>query len=1053
MHFLPAVYVECETCRGQRYNQETLEILYKGKNIAEVLNMTVDEAEEFFRGIPAIKDSLSVLAQVGLGYLKLGQQATTFSGGEAQRIKLAAELARKATGRTLYILDEPTTGLHFADIEKLLEVLFRLRSSGNTVLVIEHNLDVIQCADWVIDLGPEGGEDGGWVVAVGTPESVARGQEFHTGRSLARKMQNVERGTGNKEREMQNRKPETRNQKLFYVARSMFFMVLLMACFVSFAFAETTKEERRLFAFGQKAMEDHLYELAETRFQDLLAQFPESEFRQEAVWLLAQSRFNQGHWKEAMELLESRLPTTPLDWQDRYLFLMGEAQLKGGMNETAFQTYQDLITRFPKSVYVSDAKYGMARALLQQQKFEAAQEMLHALQKEGRKELAAKASLSLGISFFLQKKYDQASELFTRLSKEEIGNVIGAQALYALGEMDLGRKQINAARARFETLAKSDRPEAQSVTPLAFFRLGEIDAAAGNGAMAAGNYEQAFRRSDDPLLRLKCVDALVETYRRLNKIEALVEKLTDWADENSETRLGEELLLRVCTLWQENGKEDQAIQAFQNFIEKYPDGPLNNRAHFQLGWVFLNDKKYDSAASEFQKAVERSRDPQLQADAWLKIGDLNFERHQFATAASAYLKSTQIKGADTPKIEQALYQAANSNFKAGNLPEVFKLHTLYQAQYAEGKLAPEFLLLVAEAYRKAGERQKVADTYKMLVNKYSSLSQGMKGWVYYAESLYATDQFKESIQVVDQFVQKYPDHEWVPRALLIKAYSLDKLEQIDQAAASFQSLVKNYSQSLAAIEAQFWLGLYFDRQKNFAKAQEQFELLRKKAPTHPLATEATYFAARAADRLGQNKEDAPRLINALVKEYPDSPWVFDAYFLYGDILTKQREFDAALRIFNDLIARYHPAKFPQFTERLLEVQGRRGECLRQLKHYDEATAAFKTILNAPRVDTATHNQAYVELGKTFEETGDLKRALENYLAPLYERNPRAILPEERDFFWVCKGSLEAIDLLEGQRDSKGAARVLKRLMETNLPCRQEAEERLKTFQVEHADAN
>jgi excinuclease ABC subunit A len=188
MHFLPDVYVECEACGGHRYNRETLEVTYKGRNVAEVLNMTVDEGIEFFRGIPSLRESLSVLGEVGLGYLRLGQQATTLSGGEAQRVKLAAELARRSTGRTLYILDEPTTGLHFADIEKLLEVLLRLRSTGNTLLVIEHNLDVIQSADWVVDLGPEGGEAGGQIVIAGAPESVAACAGSHTGRYLAPKL-------------------------------------------------------------------------------------------------------------------------------------------------------------------------------------------------------------------------------------------------------------------------------------------------------------------------------------------------------------------------------------------------------------------------------------------------------------------------------------------------------------------------------------------------------------------------------------------------------------------------------------------------------------------------------------------------------------------------------------------------------------------------------------------------------------------------------------------------------------------------------------------------
>jgi excinuclease ABC subunit A len=187
MQFLPDVYVPCEVCQGARYNRETLEIRYKGKNIAEVLDMTVAEANDFFDSVPAIKNKLKTLCEVGLGYIRCGQPATTLSGGEAQRIKLAAELSRRATGKTLYILDEPTTGLHFADIERLLHVLQRLTDGGNTMLVIEHNLDVIKSADWIIDLGPEGGDAGGEVIAVGTPEEVAETPGSYTAEFL-RKM-------------------------------------------------------------------------------------------------------------------------------------------------------------------------------------------------------------------------------------------------------------------------------------------------------------------------------------------------------------------------------------------------------------------------------------------------------------------------------------------------------------------------------------------------------------------------------------------------------------------------------------------------------------------------------------------------------------------------------------------------------------------------------------------------------------------------------------------------------------------------------------------------
>jgi excinuclease ABC subunit A len=184
MHFLPDVYVTCDICRGKRFNRDTLEIQYKGKSIAEVLDMTVSEALVFFENIPSIRTKLQLLHDVGLGYIRLGQSATTLSGGEAQRIKLARELGKPSRADTLYILDEPTIGLHFADVQKLLEVLMRLVNMGNSIVVIEHNLDVIKSADWIIDLGPEGGPGGGRIVAQGTPEDVVRTEESLTGKFL-----------------------------------------------------------------------------------------------------------------------------------------------------------------------------------------------------------------------------------------------------------------------------------------------------------------------------------------------------------------------------------------------------------------------------------------------------------------------------------------------------------------------------------------------------------------------------------------------------------------------------------------------------------------------------------------------------------------------------------------------------------------------------------------------------------------------------------------------------------------------------------------------------
>jgi excinuclease ABC subunit A len=188
MHFLPDIYVPCDACHGKRYNRETLDVRFKAKNIYETLEMTVEQARELFTAVPAIARKLDALLDVGLGYVRLGQSATTLSGGEAQRVKLALELSKRATGHTLYVLDEPTTGLHFHDIDLLLRVLHRLREHGNTIVVIEHNLDVVKAADWIIDLGPEGGEGGGRIIAEGRPEDIARNPTSHTGRFLQKIM-------------------------------------------------------------------------------------------------------------------------------------------------------------------------------------------------------------------------------------------------------------------------------------------------------------------------------------------------------------------------------------------------------------------------------------------------------------------------------------------------------------------------------------------------------------------------------------------------------------------------------------------------------------------------------------------------------------------------------------------------------------------------------------------------------------------------------------------------------------------------------------------------
>ncbi|MDD2706363.1 MAG: tetratricopeptide repeat protein [Verrucomicrobiae bacterium] len=818
--------------------------------------------------------------------------------------------------------------------------------------------------------------------------------------------------------------------------------------------------EQRLFSFGKKALEDRLYELAETQFAALLNQYPGTEFADEAACLLGQSLLKQGRWQEARETLQSRLPKVAPAWVDSYYFWMGEALLKGGFYDEACQTYQQVASSPVKSRYLAEARYGMARAMLQQGKFDEAQVLLKTLQSEGGRDLASRASLSLGVSYFLQKKHNLAVELLNRLAREEHNNVVGFQALYALGEVDMELKKADAARQRFETLAKSDRSEAQGVITEALFRLGQIEMMAGNWAGSAGYFEKAFRKSKDPSFRIRCADELLTVYLKLDKAATLADMLKTWAEDNARTRLGEMLLLQMATLWQRAGKPDQAIQAFQRFFEKYPDGYLSDQARFQLGWVFLEDKKQESAIAEFKIAAERAHTPQLQADAWLKIGDIHFECRQYDAAVAAYAKGAQVKGAAPAKTEQALYQAANASFMGGNLADVFRFQQIHAAEFANGRLAAEFLLLAAEAQRKKNDLEQVTASFKTLLDRYPGSLVAPRAWLGYAGALCSRGKYKESLDAAGQFMKNFPKHELTPKILQVRGRAFELSGQTDKAVAEFEGLAKNYAKTPAAAAAHFWLGAHFQQHKNFARAQEQFELLVKDTPEHPLAPEAGFFAALSAYRLGQNPDDAQRLLERLVKNYPKSPWVFQARFLYADILSEKGKFQDALMIFDDLTKLCDPARTPSMIRQFLEVQGRRGQCLRQIKRYDDALTAFKAVLSgmgktgaeAGAGDADIRNHTLVEMGKTYENLKDSKHALESYLSPLYER-PQSARPDECEFYWISKGALEAVRLLEEQKDWKGAARVLARLAESSLPSAREAVERLKKLKEEHPEAN
>lgn len=832
-------------------------------------------------------------------------------------------------------------------------------------------------------------------------------------------------------------------------------LVILSASSQPSLHAEISDEERHLFDFGQKAMNDGLDELASTKFQQLLNDFPETEYRDEASWLLSRARLNQGRWQEAIDVLEPNLTRVAEKWKDSYLFVIAEAQLKGELYAAAYSTYGRIISEFPKSKYFPDARYGSARALVQQQRFDEAQTVLQDLQNHGKKELNTKATLTLGISYYLQKNFDEASRVLSKVVKDEGKNPVGYQAMYALGVMELSRNKLEAARSRFETLAKMESPDAQSMVPSALYSLGQIEIKSGNATAAIADFETAFRKTDDVSLRSKCVDELLDVYLspKINEPETLARKLSAWADDYAKTQFGESLMLQIANLWQRSGKKDVALQALKNYFENYPNGRYADQGHYQMGWVYLDQKNYEKASAEFLKSIEITKNGQMKMDALMKLGDLAFERQQYNIAATHYAKASEIKVTDSKKAEAALYQAANAYLRGGLFPEVLRCYENYNVQYPSGKLGPDFLFLVAEGYRKVGDMTKVLETYKSLLARFPQSNEVPRASVEYADALFIANKFKEAVEAVSGFVAKFPKSDLIPPALMIQARSYERLDQLDKSVEACDEIIKSYPKSSTATEAQFWLGTHYYRSKNYAKAQQEFELLVKNNPNHQLAPEAMYFAARAAYRLGQNKQDTARLTDRLVKDYPDSPWVFDARFLYADLLSEKGKFDEALLLFEDLTKNADLGKTNVVDERVLEALGRRAECLRQLKRYNDSLELFKRIRDYPKADASVRNQASVEMGKTYENMGELGQSIENYLFPLYTRQSQNALPENREFFWICKGGFEAVRILELEKKWKDAVGVLKRMKESNLPCKKEIDEMMNKIKTEHAISN
>ena len=757
MHFLPDVYVTCEVCQGRRFNEQTLEVRYKGKSIADVLAMSVEEALELFENVPQIKAKLRTLHDVGLGYIELGQAATTLSGGEAQRVKLSGELSRRATGRTLYILDEPTTGLHFADIDRLLKVLHRLVDQGNSVLVIEHNLDVIKTADYLIDLGPDGGDKGGELVAAGTPEEVARITRSYTGKFLKKVLLPsvviallaaapclaAESGSPVQD-EAAYRQAEKTFQAGDYEDALRGYSEFL-----------ETFPSSRLVAYARYSRAWCLFELGDIEaalegFRQVSAGHAEHPLAAEAEYKATQCLYELKHYDAALEALEAFVtrrafhPKVPNAW-----YLTGECRYNLGNYAGALEAFKKSIELKPDGEFRAFARHGIAWSLFELKDHAGALDAFSAPDAAGTtvadsmligrartlaaldrhteaiaaleaflsqypdSELLSDAYFWVAESLYQIGRYREAADIYRQITRRFPDSQWIDDAHYHLGWTYVRLKQWDDAIEHFELVAEYSHNEALKV--IAICRIGDTYLDMDELEKALEAYDRVLKEFPKDLNADYAQFQSATTLQRLGRIDPAILSYQAVIVNHPKSRFVAEALYRQGTALMQKGQFAEAAELFKKVQLLFPDSALVDPARLQLGQCYLNLGRHEEALIVFRgltsSAGETSRLARYQ------IGSVLFKMGREAEGEKAFEEYLN-KYPDSDAAADALFGLGEYNFHRGQYARAREQFLALVDRFPAHVLADDALSSVAAAFEREGEPARAADTYDRLMREY-----------------------------------------------------------------------------------------------------------------------------------------------------------------------------------------------------------------------------------------------------------------------------------------------------------------------------------------------
>lgn len=1040
MHFLPDVYVTCEQCGGARYNRETLDVLFHGKNIADILAMTVDEALDFLHNVPAVERKLKTLSDVGLGYLQLGQSATTLSGGEAQRIKLASELSKKSTGKTMYLLDEPTTGLHFADTQRLLHILLRLREAGNTVVVVEHNMEVIKTADHIIDLGPGGGDAGGEVVVAGSPEEVALCEKSYTGAFLKKAL-----------------------------AAGLSCLFLLSACAAvgeipardgagvsnSSGVASNTDVSMRdgtgdAMKLGKAALEDGLCELAQKQFENHLRSVAISpEEYGMTLALLARALYEQKKFAEAVDLLNANIGRANVPSQvGALVFWRALSRHKIGKHDEAIKELDEFSNQIALSDCAGPSERLRAWCRLDMgQTNEALAAFAQFDKTHGDSIDAPDNLLDWGRLLLSLNRDEEARDVLARLVKMP-GGAASREGRYWLGHALIKEGKWPEAGAILEALT-DDASAAGDLRCNAFFALATVHEAQTNATKAAEALERGISAARDPELEKAGSRELGRVLLDMGRIEEGMSLVKTFISSSSDSPLAETAQLNLAGKLLGLGRNEEALNGFQHYLETFTNRIGQAQAYEGKGWALFNLARYAEAATAFGKAHEISSDSPRKEQCLFKAGDAYFANSQYKLASETYQRVLD-EFPDSGLVASALFQLADSQARAGNRSASREGFARLAEKHPDASEAQEALLRIAEMDDADGELDKAIEGFERMIKTYPNS-------VFHPDALYGRGlayyrllRFEDALRDFERVTADFPTNAVAEEAFTKYAMCHYWMGNDKKAVELHEKFLQQHENSRLAPRAMFWIGNYEYNQGNFENAEKQFLLFLEKYQGDSRADGALLWASRAAFARKEYVRSI-ELLTRMVKEHPDSGKIAEARFAQAEALCELAKFSEAIVILDEIVNK-HPN-----SDLIPAAWVKRGDSQFMLggedhTRYEEAMKSYRMAVNSLKASLDLILEGEYKTGRCLDKLGRDTDAVDQYYSKVMirflEERAKGVWHNENSKRWFALASSKAADIMEARKEWRQAVRILERVVASGVPQVEDTQERIKRIKAE-----